>query len=158
MSMFSKFRKKKPADTTPDTVLKAKKAAAPASPPKPKPAPVDTSALNQQIVQAVSFSNQENASYSDTMMQTPADLMVGNATGLAVQDAESYMSAVMQIALAAQAVAIKKAAEGPVQAAEEIPLLAEVQKMVKSAVTVYGDVCTTAGEGAKTVITDLNAS
>jgi len=157
MSLTSFFKKKKPAATSPDTVLKAKKAG-PSPAPKAKPAPVDTSALNQQIVQAVSFSNQENASYADTMMQTPADLMVGNATGLAVQDAESYMSAVMQIALAAQAVAIKKAAEGPLEAVEEIPLLLEAQKMVKSAVTVYGDVCTTAGEGAKTVITDLNAS
>lgn len=120
--------------------------------------PVDTSALNQKIVQAVSFANQQTDSYRGEMTIMTPEMMVGQATGQAVQNAESYMNAIMQIALAAQAVVLKKAAEGPAQAAEEVPLLLEIQKMVQSAVTVYGDVSKGAGTSAKTIYADLSAS
>ncbi len=116
-----------------------------------------TSALNQQVVQSAEFSNFENAEYGPTMVSTPPEIMVGQTTGLAVQDAASYMNAIMQIAVAAQAVAIKKAAEDPPLAGAEIPLLNDIQQMVTQAVTVYGTVSTTAGTSAKTVISDFKA-
>jgi len=114
-----------------------------------------TGALNQQVVQATEFSNFETAQYAPTMVATPPELMVGQTTGLAVQDAANYMNAIMQIAVAAQAVAIKKAAENPALAVAEIPLLNDIQKMVTQAVTVYGTVSTTAGDSAKTVNSDF---
>ncbi|WIH04179.1 hypothetical protein KHF85_15370 [Xanthomonas translucens pv. graminis] len=118
----------------------------------PAAAPVDTSALNQKIVQAVDFSNAQTMQYlMPAMIQTPPDVMATQSAGLAVQDAASYMNAIMQIALAAQAVIAKKAAEGPVQAAEEIPVLLEMQKMVASAVEVYGNVSQVAATSAKTI-------
>ncbi|QDG76722.1 hypothetical protein [Labrenzia sp. PHM005] len=116
-----------------------------------------TSALNQQAVQAAEFSNYENADYAATMVATPPELMVGQTTGLAIQDAANYMNAIMQIAVAAQAVAIKKAAEDPALAGAEVPLLTDIQQMVTQAVTVYGTVSTTAGTSAKTVISDFKA-
>lgn len=121
-------------------------------------APPDTSALNAQAVQAAQFSNFANISNAPDMVTTPPEIMVGQTTGLAVQDAANYMNAIMQIAVAAQAVAIKKAAEGPVAAVEEIPLMAEIQKMVSAAVTVYGDVSTTAGTSSQTIISDFKSS
>jgi hypothetical protein len=126
----------------------------------PQPAPAAstapvTSALNQQVVQAAEFSNYENAEYAQTMVSTAPELMVGQTTGLAVQDAANYMNAIMQIAVAAQAVAIKKAAENPPLAGEEIPLLTDIQQMVTQAVGVYGSVSTAAGTSSKTVISDF---
>ncbi|MEP4767691.1 MAG: hypothetical protein ABJY83_07265 [Roseibium sp.] len=114
-----------------------------------------TSALNQQVVQAATFTNFENKDYAPTMVATPPELMVGQTTGLAVQDAEKYINAIMQIAVAAQAVAIKKAAENSVMEVVEIPLLIEIQKMVSDAVTVYGTVSTTAGTSSQTIISDF---
>ena len=128
-----------------------------ATPQKPLRAAPDTSALNKQVVQAVQFTNTETSDYATEVVATPPEMMVSNTTGLAIQDAANYMNGIMQIALAAQAVAIKKAAEGPVQAAEEIPLMAEIQKMVTAAVSVYGNVSSTAGTSAKTVISDLKS-
>lgn len=122
-----------------------------------QPGAPDTSALNAQIVQAVQFSNTETASYDSEIVTTPPEIMVGQVTGLAVQDAANYMNAIMQIAVAAQAVAIKKAAEGPIHAIEEIPLMKEIQNMVSQAVTVYGNVSDTAGSSAQTVFTDLKS-
>ncbi|ADZ69852.1 hypothetical protein [Polymorphum gilvum] len=117
-----------------------------------------TSALNQKVVQAVQFTNTETESYGLKMATTPPEIMVGQTTGLAVQDAANYMNAVMQIALAAQAVAIKKAAEGPIGEIVAVPLLGEIQNMVNAAVTVYGTVSSTAGQSAKTILSDLNVS
>ncbi|MEP3046085.1 MAG: hypothetical protein ABJL55_08390 [Roseibium sp.] len=114
-----------------------------------------TSALNQKVVQAASFTNYETSDYSPQMVAIPPELMVGQTTGLAVQDAEKYMNAIMQIAVAAQAVAIKKAAENPVMEVVEIPLLVEIQKMVIEAVGVYGTVSTTAGTSSQTIISDF---
>ncbi|MEP0233087.1 MAG: hypothetical protein ABJO97_03700 [Roseibium sp.] len=138
------------------------KPAGPGSPSKPSPqkSPTpDVSALNSKVVQAVQFANTENSNYASELVATPPDIMVSTTTGLAVQDAKNYMNAIMQIAVAAQAVAIKKAAEGPepVAALKEIPLLAEIQNMVTQAVGVYGSVSTEAGTSAKTVIGDLKS-
>lgn len=124
-------------------------------PAPPAPSGGSTSALNQQVVQAVQFSNTENLAYGMKMAVTPPEIMVGQTTGQAVQDAASYMNAIMQIAVAAQAIAIKKAAQGPVGEAEAVPLLAEIQSMVTAAVQVYGSVSTTAGQSAQTIFSDL---
>lgn len=130
----------------------------PAPPGPPSPSGGSTSALNQQVVQAVQFSNTENLAYGMKMAVTPPEVMVGQTTGQAVQDAASYMNAIMQIAVAAQAIAIKKAAQGPVGEAEAVPLLAEIQGMVTAAVQVYGSVSTTAGQSAQTIFNDLKST
>lgn len=127
-------------------------------PAPPSPSGGSTSALNQQVVQAVQFSNTENLAYGMKMAVTPPEVMVGQTTGQAVQDAASYMNAIMQIAVAAQAIAIKKAAQGPVGEAEAVPLLAEIQGMVTAAVQVYGSVSTTAGQSAQTIFNDLKST
>lgn len=120
--------------------------------------PPETSALNQKIVQAVDFSNAQTMQYLlPAMIRTPPDVMATQSAGLAVQDAANYMNAIMQIALAAQAVIAKKAAEGPVQAAEQLPVLAEMQKMVASAVEVYGTVSQAAGTSASTIGHDVSS-
>ncbi|MBD8890500.1 hypothetical protein [Roseibium litorale] len=120
----------------------------------------NVSALNQQVVQAVQFSNTETSNYADNVAFTPPEIMVSQTAGMAVQDAKNYMNAIMQIAVAAQAVAIKKAAEGPQPAStiKEIPFMEDIQNMVNQAVTVFGNVSTTAGTSAKTVISDLKSS
>ncbi|SHM19239.1 hypothetical protein [Roseibium suaedae] len=120
----------------------------------------NVSALNQQVVQAVQFSNTETSNYADNIAITPPEIMVSQTAGMAVQDAKNYMNAIMQIAVAAQAVAIKKAAEGPQPAStiKEIPFMEDIQNMVTQAVTVFGTVSTTAGSSAKTVISDLKSS
>lgn len=122
------------------------------------PGHVDTSALNAKVVQAVSFGNAETAQYLPDLVQAPPEVMATQTAGIAIQDAAAYMNAIMQIALAAQAVIAKKAAQGPVEAAEEVPAMLEIQKMVTAAVEVYGTVSKTAGTSAKTVITDVSAT
>lgn len=111
----------------------------------------DTSALNDKIVQAVGFSNSEVARYRQQLVMGPPESMVSQAAGLAVQDAATYMNAIMQVALAAQSVIAKKAAEGPAEAIEEAPALAEIQKMVSSAVEIYSSVSQAAGSSAKSL-------
>lgn len=120
--------------------------------------PPDTSALNKQIVQAVNFTNYQNLANAPAMVITPPEMSVGQTTAIAVQDAESYMNAIMQIAVAGQAVAIKKAAQGPAGELIAVPLMAEIQAMVQAAVAVYGSVSTTAGTSASTVISDLKTA
>lgn len=120
--------------------------------------PPDTSALNKQIVQAVNFTNYQNLANAPAMVITPPEMSVGQTTAIAVQDAESYMNAIMQIAVAGQAVAIKKAAQGPAGELIAVPLMAEIQAMVQAAVGVYGTVSTTAGTSASTVIGDLKTA
>lgn len=120
--------------------------------------PPDTSALNKQIVQAVNFTNYQNLANAPAMVITPPEMSVGQTTAIAVQDAESYMNAIMQIAVAGQAVAIKKAAQGPAGELIAVPLMAEIQAMVQAAVAVYGSVSTTAGTSASTVIGDLKTA
>ncbi|MBO0343630.1 hypothetical protein [Roseibium limicola] len=121
---------------------------------KPEPSP-DTSALNSQIVQAVQFSNAETAAAAPEMVKLGPEMMVETTTGLAVQDAANYMNAIMQIAVAGQAVAIKLAAEGPKEAPTVTTLMQDIQTMVQGAVTVYGSVASTAGTANSTVIGDL---
>lgn len=133
------------------------------APPESKPpdvpsAQVETSALNAKIVQAASFGNAETTQYLPELVQAPPEVMAAQTAGIAVQDAATYMNAVMQIALAAQAVIAKKAAQGPVEAAEEVPTMLEIQKMVTAAVEIYGTVSKTAGTSAKTVITDISGT
>lgn len=128
----------------------------PPTAPSPPPPPVSTAALNQQIVQAVGFANQQNAAALPQLVQGPPEVMVTEAAGLAVQDATSYMNGIMQIALAVQAVAAKKMAENPEAAATEAPVLAAAQAMVAAAVAVFGTVSSTAGTGAQTFIGDLS--
>lgn len=141
-------------------------AAAPASAPAPAPArktaaapaqPVDTSALNSQITQAVQFSNAQNSTAVPQMVRLGPEMMVETTTGLAVQDAAQYMNAIMQIAVAGQAVAIKLAAEGPKNEPTITELMQNIQKMVTESVTVYGNVAAAAGTANSTVIGDLGS-
>ncbi|WP_051248688.1 hypothetical protein [Inquilinus limosus] len=125
-------------------------------PPPPPPPPVSTNALNQQVVQAVGFANQQTAAALPQLVQGPPEVMVTEAAGLAVQDATSYMNAVMQIALAVQAVVAKRMAENPEAAETEAPVLEKAQAMVAKAVEVFGTVSSTAGTGARTFIGDLS--
>jgi len=147
-----------PAADPPETATSDGQAAAATAPSPPAANPPDTSALNAKIVQAVGFSNDQVAQYLPRLVQAPPEVMATQTAGHAVQDAANYMNAIMQIALATQAVVAKKAAEGPAQAAMEIPLLLEMQKMVSAAVDVYGSVSQTAGQSAKTIIGDVSSS
>lgn len=116
---------------------------------------VDTSALNAQVVQAAQFANAQNTDAVSTMVSTGPEMMVETTTGLAVQDAANYMNAIMQIAVAGQAVAIKLAAEGVKEAPTVTALMGDIQNMVTQSVSVYGTVADTAGSANKTVISDL---
>ncbi len=100
------------------------------------------------------FSNDQLHQYLPELVQVPPQVMATQTAGHAVQDAANYMNAIMQIALAAQTVIAKKAAEGPLQAAEEVPALLAIQDMVTAAVTAYGTVSKTAGDSAKTIDQD----
>lgn len=111
--------------------------------------------LNKQIVEAVQFTNTEVNNYAQEAIATPPDIMVSTSAGLAVQDAQNYMNAIMQIAIAGQAVAVKQAIELD---QPETNAMTAIQKMVKSAVTVYGDVSSTAGESAQDIMGVLGKS
>jgi len=125
-------------------------------PAKPDPpAAPDTSALNQQVVQAVTFTNTENANSRDDMVVTPPEMMTGQATGLAVQGAESYMNAIMQIAVAAQAVAAKQIAQ--TDGAKGVTTMKDMNTMVQNAVTIYSTVSKDAGKSAQEIFEDLKS-
>ena len=83
---------------------------------------VDISALNQQIVQAVQFSNAENLGSTSQLIAVPPDVMAGQAAGLAMQSSAEYMQAIMQIALAAQAVIASEFQHQDVDGAFEEPI------------------------------------
>lgn len=68
--------------------------------------PPDTSALNKQIVQAVSFANAETASYAASQIATDADMLISQTAALASQSALSYFDGVSKLALSSQAVLI----------------------------------------------------
>lgn len=68
--------------------------------------PPDTSALNTQIVQAVSFANAETASYAASQIATDADMLISQTAALASQSALSYFDGVSKLALSSQAVLI----------------------------------------------------
>jgi len=70
-----------------------------------------TSALNSQIVQAVQLTNAETASYAASQVATPPDMMISQASGLVAQSAASYFDGVSKLALASQAVLLKKMTE-----------------------------------------------
>ncbi|MDD7910373.1 hypothetical protein PUV47_10630 [Pseudovibrio exalbescens] len=118
----------------------------------------DTSKLNQQVVQAVQFTNYENANYLPEMISAPAEVMATQTAGHATQNAESYMNGIMQIAVAAQAVVAAKIAENPAEASVDAEALTQLQAMVTAAITAFGDASTTAGTAAKTIITDTKVS
>ncbi|WP_150494200.1 hypothetical protein [Roseibium aquae] len=127
-----------------------------AAPPKaPAGQAPDTSALNQKIVQAVSFANSQNAESRSDMVVTPPELMTGQAAGLAVQGAENYMTAVMQIAIAGQAVAAKKIAE--TDGAEGTKIMNDMNTMVTNAVQIFSTVSKDAGQAAKEDFQDFEA-
>jgi hypothetical protein len=70
-----------------------------------------TSALNSQIVQAVQLSNAETASYAASQVATAPDMMISQASGLVAQSAANYFDGVSKLALASQAVLLKKMTE-----------------------------------------------
>lgn len=114
----------------------------PASPPSPPPptsplsasrslavaqaagaTPPPTDALNKQIVQAVTFTNAETASYAPSQIATGPDMMISQAAGLVAQSAAAYFDGVTKIALASQGVLMKQMTqdlvEGNVEQAAE---------------------------------------
>jgi hypothetical protein len=74
------------------------------------PAP-PTDALNSQIVQAVTLTNAETASYAPSQIATAPDMMISQASGLVAQSAANYFDGVSKIALASQAVLLKQMTE-----------------------------------------------
>ncbi|OKL45352.1 hypothetical protein [Pseudovibrio exalbescens] len=118
----------------------------------------DTSELNQQIVQAVQFTNYENANYVAEMVSVPADVMATQTAGHATQNAETYMNGIMQIAVAAQAVVAAKIAENPATAEADAPALEQLQKMVTEAITAFGKASETAGTSAAKIISGTKLS
>jgi hypothetical protein len=82
-----------------------------------------TDALNSQIVQAVQLTNSETASYSASQIATAPDMMISQASGLVAQSAANYFDGVSKIALASQAVLLKKMTEDI--AKENLPAAAE---------------------------------
>lgn len=125
--------------------------------PKPDPTGGNTfTHLNQKMLEAAQFANQENASGKSGVSQASPELMVGTATGLMVQDATNYMNAIMQIAVAGQAVAIKLAAAGD---DKPVPtLMTDVQNMVTNAIAAYKSITSDAGKEAAAVISDLEGN
>ncbi|ATE70455.1 hypothetical protein IEQ11_03280 [Lysobacter capsici] len=82
-----------------------------------------TDALNKQIVQAVTFTNAETASYAPSQIATGPDMMISQAAGLVAQSAAAYFDGVTKIALASQGVLMKQMTqdlvEGNVEQAAE---------------------------------------
>jgi hypothetical protein len=74
-------------------------------------APTPTNALNSQIVQAVQLTNAETASYAASQVATAPDMMISQASGLVAQSAANYFDGVSKLALASQAVLLKKMTE-----------------------------------------------
>ncbi|MBE1160752.1 hypothetical protein [Dyella acidiphila] len=70
-------------------------------------APPPSDALNSQIVQAVTVTNAETASYAPSQIATAPDMMISQAAGLVAQSAANYFDGVSKIALASQAVLLK---------------------------------------------------
>lgn len=70
-----------------------------------------SNALNSQIVQAVTLSNAETASYAPSQIATAPDMMISQAAGLVAQSAASYFDGVSKVALASQAVLLKQMTE-----------------------------------------------
>lgn len=116
---------------------------------------IDTSALNQQIVQAVGFTNAQTAAGLPQVVQAIPDTMVTQVVGLAVQNASNYMAAVMQLSLAVQAVVAKNIAENPANAPVEAPVLATAQSMVTEAVTAFSAVSTAVNTAGTLILGDM---
>jgi len=86
-------------------------------------APPPTGALNNQIVQAVTLTNAETASYAPAQIATGPDMMISQAAGLVAQSAATYFDGVSKVALASQAVLLKQMTENIVK--QNIPGAAE---------------------------------
>lgn len=86
-------------------------------------APPPSDALNSQIVQAVTTTNAETASYAPSQIATGPDMMISQASGLVAQSAANYFDGVSKMALAAQAVLLKQMTENIVK--QNLPAAAE---------------------------------
>ncbi|NVK33069.1 MAG: hypothetical protein HWE23_01240 [Rhodobacteraceae bacterium] len=125
-------------------------ASKPKGPLKPQKVPDPAvPSLNPKIVESVQFTNAQVNNYAGEAISTPPDIMVSTTAGLAVQDAQNYMNAIMQIAIAGQAVAVKQ--QIALQQ-DESKAMTAIQKMVTSAVEAYGTVSSTAGESAQDIM------
>ncbi|MBX9401580.1 hypothetical protein K4L06_09670 [Lysobacter sp. BMK333-48F3] len=71
-------------------------------------APPPTDSLNQQIVQAVQFTNAETASYAPSQIAIAPDMMISQAAGLVAQSAAGYFDGISKITLAAQGMLMKQ--------------------------------------------------
>lgn len=110
-----------PSPPPPTSPLSASRSLAVAQAAGATPPPTD--ALNKQIVQAVTFTNAETASYAPSQIATGPDMMISQAAGLVAQSAAAYFDGVTKIALASQGVLMKQMTqdlvEGNVEQAAE---------------------------------------
>jgi hypothetical protein len=73
--------------------------------------PPPSDALNNQIVQAVTLTNAETASYAPSQIATAPDMMISQAAGLVAQSAANYFDGISKVAMASQAVLLKQMTE-----------------------------------------------
>lgn len=101
-------------------------------------------ALNSRIAQAVEYTNKQVSLYKDQEISLLADSLISEARGLAVDAAKTYMNAVMQISLAAQAVLAEKALESltdkTIDDKQVETVLQLITKMIGDAVKTFQDV------------------
>ncbi|WP_299593317.1 hypothetical protein [uncultured Tateyamaria sp.] len=123
----------------------------------------DTSALNQAMVQAVGFQNQEVKSYAPTMIVTPPDQMIGQAAGLAAQASAQYFDSMTKIIMSSQSVMLKKMAENVAagnigSAAEDGLVIAETELLLAAAMAVAAAGGAMEAEAASFGISKINES
>jgi hypothetical protein len=74
-----------------------------------------TSALNDQIVQAVQLSNAENAAYAPSQIAIGPNMMISQASGLIAQSSAAYFDGVSKLALASQSILLKQMTQNLVE-------------------------------------------
>ncbi len=98
--------------------------------PKPSAETVSTSALNQQIVQAVDKTNQVVLGAAATEANGVAYQKVAQAAAFSVQDSTDYLRNIMTIAATAQGVCLQK-----MISTEEVEPYAQIMQKAQEAVT-----------------------
>ncbi|MBN7134902.1 hypothetical protein A7A76_09030 [Lysobacter enzymogenes] len=119
--------------------------------------------MNQQIVQAVQFSNAETASYAPAQIATTADMLISQAAGLVAQSAAVYFDGVTKIALASQGVLMKQmtediVADQPKKAAEDALGILATDVFMAVAAAVAAGAGAMEAESAKFAIDSIDQS
>lgn len=101
-------------------------------------------AINSQISQAVEYTNGQVSSYSGQTVKLIADSLTSESKGLAADAARNYMSAIMQISVAAQAVWTEKLMQSMTTGQPSQTNLTDAQNslntMVNNSVATFGAV------------------